>query len=212
MSLSSFFSTRSKRKPVKINDLYVNKSISDGDIELIRRVFTSLDNYMYGLESFPYSGDSELQKQLRSEKQLDMARAELLAIAFKYFSSVAMSANFDRNSGSLAATCIVDYIESLKIDFSNSSFNSATDFFIRRSSDYVQFFNAFLSNDSHQYNNSLVWLESIIRFRLIQDLGENEVNGVYFTDFNAFNVLTFSTYFPKVMFIPYKNDINSYFR
>lgn len=212
MSLLSFFSSRSKRKPVNINNLCVNKSISDGDIELTRKVFKSLDNYIYGLELFPFSGKSKLQKLLRCEKQLDMARAELLVVAFRYFSSVALGANFNRNSGSLAATCIVDYIESLKIDFSNSSFNSAADFFTRRNSDYVQFFDAFLSNDFYQYNNSLVWLESIIRFRLLQDIGKNEVNEIYFTEYNAINRFTFSMYFPKVMFTPYKNDINSYFR
>ena len=118
MSLFNLLKRKSKKKQIKINNDYLfTNSINTYEIKKVYEVISTFNNYLKQLEQFPYSGNSSLQIKLRKEKILDMARAELLIVAFIYFNSAAMKSKFNSNAGSAITTMIGDYINSLKIRF-----------------------------------------------------------------------------------------------
>ena len=208
MLLNLFSPKKSKRKPFKLRLEYLNGSVTPQEKETLIGLAEIFDEYLIKLEEFAYSSNSQLQFNLKDEKVMDMARAELLIIAFKYLDSAARNASLRREAGMLFTNYLGEYIQNLKIKFPTKNFTDVQNFFEVRYKNYNQFWATFQSKDS---KDSVIWLESIISLRLFGEIKDNDLGEIYYPDFDGLNQVVFVKYFYHAI-IPLMKNIDVCFK
>ncbi|HUW05460.1 MAG TPA: hypothetical protein VMW01_04295 [Williamwhitmania sp.] len=205
-----FTRSASKRKPFRLKFEDLNYQITPEDKLILSRLEETFDALIIKLEEFAYSGNSRIQIHLRNEKVIDLARAELLLLTVRYFDPVAAKANFSRDAGIFFTSNLAEYILSLRIKFPQGWFKDFQSFYRARFNDYVQFWNNFNSKDPEIVKNSLFWLESIISLRLFGEIKINEIEGIYYPDFDALNQAVFMVFFLEAL-IQFKINLSACF-
>lgn len=193
----NLFSKKTNRKPLKVKEEYFNNSISDRDKEIALKLGSAFDSFTIELEKFANGKDCSLQKKLKDEKHLDMVRAEILVLLFRYFDHSAGNVGFNPEIGPIIYSSILDYIDSLSIQFPTDNFKDSQDFFESRLPHYTEFFTFYFSKDSGDIQDSLKWLLSVISIRPFRSLQPNELSEhkIYAVDFNFDNMMLFSVFF-----------------
>jgi hypothetical protein len=195
----NLFSKKSKRKPLKVKEEYFGNSILGRDKEIALKLVDAIDSFICDLEEFANGKNCSLQKKLKDEKQMDMVRAEMLVLCFRYFDHSAGQAKFNPEIGPIIYSSILDYIDSLSIQFPTDDFKDSQDFFESRLTDYSQFFTFYFSKDDTDIQDSLKWLLSVISIRPLKLLQSNELSEhrIYPPDFSFDNMMMFPAFFTE---------------
>jgi hypothetical protein len=206
----NLFSKKSKRKPLIVKEVYFDNSISGKDKEITLKLVSAFDSFIIELEKFANGKKCSLQEKLKDEKKLDMTRAEILVLCFRYFDICVGQANISPEIGSIIYSSILDYIDSLSFDFPNDNFKDSQEFFESRYPHYTQFFDFYFSKEKSDISSSLRWLLSVISIRTLEKLEINELleHKIYAVDLRIDNMMEFQVFIIE-NFIPFLDRIDN---